>query len=445
MPSLSLQEAATATAVCAAVALLGSAFFLAFFFSQNITRGSCSPSFWLDKLCVNQAEPSLKEIAIASFPVFLSQSSQMLVLWDEEYFGRLWCNLELAAFASSGHAPQKMQFVPAWLAPWLLASICTDMISVSLLRVVWNTWTAETIATVVAACTLWLSNHGLASSQISVLLSWTLMVGVGSVSYYVTALPTVVSTLMKVQRHGGMLEQMAQFDIREASCKVEADRTIVEEKIGELFEAGFALTPKGGGPPVPLESPYCTPLLQDMESRLAGRDPLESFNAYVRGPLRDIVLDKVGSERHVPYHLALASTLPMILYALVDLLSCSGMSCQDAAESMKSRSLLHFALTLSAFWLVNILLIFPVVPPILFGLLGFVCSITSSTGLRLLLGTQCIFLLFTYAFLSSGLVFGLLVLTASGEVQWLAPLLLVVALLGTQLHVTFWRSRQHQR
>ena len=65
------------------------AFFLAFFFSQNITRGSCSPSFWLDKLCVNQAEPSLKEIAIASFPVFLSQSSQMLVLWDEEYFGRL--------------------------------------------------------------------------------------------------------------------------------------------------------------------------------------------------------------------------------------------------------------------------------------------------------------------------------------------------------------------
>ena len=58
--------------------------------------------------------------------------SMLLCMFLRPTTRRLWCNLELAAFASSGHAPQKMQFVPAWLAPWLLASICTDMISVSL-------------------------------------------------------------------------------------------------------------------------------------------------------------------------------------------------------------------------------------------------------------------------------------------------------------------------
>ena len=95
-------------------------FFLVFLFGHQIMGDT--PSVWVDKLCIHQTDPDLKAEQIASLAVFVARSQRMLILWDDTYFERLWCNLELATRARYGGA-EKVEVLPLWLAPWLLTSI----------------------------------------------------------------------------------------------------------------------------------------------------------------------------------------------------------------------------------------------------------------------------------------------------------------------------------
>ncbi|CAE7653746.1 unnamed protein product, partial [Symbiodinium pilosum] len=76
-------------------------FFMFFFFGHRLTLGVWSPSLWLDKLCICQSDEDGKAEAISALPEFVRRSSRMLILWDETYFERLWCNLEIAIFVKS--------------------------------------------------------------------------------------------------------------------------------------------------------------------------------------------------------------------------------------------------------------------------------------------------------------------------------------------------------
>ena len=62
-------------------------FFIAFFFGHSLAR----KTFWLDAACVNQANVFEKAATLQALPAFVANSSQMLVLWDDRYFERLWC------------------------------------------------------------------------------------------------------------------------------------------------------------------------------------------------------------------------------------------------------------------------------------------------------------------------------------------------------------------
>ena len=68
-------------------------FLMFFFFGHVVAKGLPASTVWLDKACINQVELDEKQLAIAALPDFLKQSSRVLVLWDETYFSRLWCNL----------------------------------------------------------------------------------------------------------------------------------------------------------------------------------------------------------------------------------------------------------------------------------------------------------------------------------------------------------------
>ena len=52
---------------------------------------------FLDRLCIHQTDPKLKQIGIDSLGGFLAHSKRMVVIYSSSYITRLWCIFELAA------------------------------------------------------------------------------------------------------------------------------------------------------------------------------------------------------------------------------------------------------------------------------------------------------------------------------------------------------------
>ena len=84
---------------CAVVGYVTLTFFL---FGAHVVRqalGAKPVECFLDVACIPQADPAAKQRGIASLGALLDRSERMLILLDKEYFTRLWCIFELAAFA----------------------------------------------------------------------------------------------------------------------------------------------------------------------------------------------------------------------------------------------------------------------------------------------------------------------------------------------------------
>jgi len=84
----------------------------ALFFLQRRRR------VFLDVLCIDQQDTSLKAAGLVSMGAFLKCSDSMLVLWDPSYTHRLWCVFELAAYLHSRPADKvKLIIRPTILGP----------------------------------------------------------------------------------------------------------------------------------------------------------------------------------------------------------------------------------------------------------------------------------------------------------------------------------------
>ena len=212
-------------------------FFVVFIFGQRLFGGRGSPSLWLDKLCVHQTDLDMKMDQIAALPVFVANSANMLVVWDETYFDRLWCNLELATFARYG-GTAKVTVLPTWLAPWLLCSIFLDLVSATIFEILERVFPGWTVALVNPVTEVTESLLGPNPALLNFVV-WFIMWFMTGVAYLPSSLPCLFSFRMKLQHHQRMLDRMAEFDLRAAECTEPSDREAVEEQAMEQIRVSI--------------------------------------------------------------------------------------------------------------------------------------------------------------------------------------------------------------
>ncbi|CAL1164142.1 unnamed protein product [Cladocopium goreaui] len=302
--------------------------FLAVYFLGHLWD---SRSFWFDRICVDQQNASLKLQTIQAIPGFVAQSKKMLVLWDDTYFERLWCNYELAIHVKTAASPRATKIVPLWMPFWTLFWICADTL-VALLS---------------------------ASEE----AGWSLYVFFGFLY--------AAFCLHKLQGHKRMLDQMSAFDLRNAKCTFEEDRAVIEELVLNLFDE--ALEPpirvafdapdaedgtveEAGEPLISLESLRA---IRHVTSYPSPDAIIGQFNDYVRGPLRQNLVAFLGTEDYISPKMCIVATLPIWFQSLMCVLSCDGASCEKSASDGGYASIYQYMIT-------NAVLQLPLLP---FGLL----------------------------------------------------------------------------
>eukprot|EP00438_Fugacium_kawagutii_P012652 Skav215607 [mRNA] locus=scaffold666:473675:482890:- [translate_table: standard] len=75
---------------------------------------------FLDRLCINQADPYEKTQGVLNIGACLKNSKSLLVILDDTYCGRLWCQFELAAFLKT-HEDQDLVIQPMSLTFFILS------------------------------------------------------------------------------------------------------------------------------------------------------------------------------------------------------------------------------------------------------------------------------------------------------------------------------------
>lgn len=87
-------------------------------------------SIFLDKVCISQADASLKAQGIASIGGFLRYSDCMLILWDATYLSRLWCVFELAGFAflQTYFPTKRIVMRPTFQGAWVLVGMSSVLL-----------------------------------------------------------------------------------------------------------------------------------------------------------------------------------------------------------------------------------------------------------------------------------------------------------------------------
>ena len=418
-------------------------FLVVFFLGHHAVHSLRPMSVWMDKACIHQTDHDFKHRQIQALPVFVARSSSMLVLWDE-YFRRLWCQLELATFARYGGA-RKVDFLPHWLAPWLLSTVVAN----SFVAVCWYIAidvTPEIPGSITAFCTRVLPPSFLDSASGAFVADAVWAVVATSLGT-LASIPWTVAGKAKLQAHALMLEQMACFDCRAAQCTIEADRVLVEQQVQKIF------TSQHDEEPVvqPASSPATCEHLQmtSNPSTMSGTDSdtpqiratsiqaeqeaLDAFNSYIRGPLRSAVMESVGSQLHVPYRMCLAATLPMTFYLPVDSFLCDD-GCRSRhglppiAEAFLSETLYGLAVS----WL-----IFPTYYPILLRMLKHASAVKSET-LQVVLAALSAIATFSYGSVCTGMVYGLTrSVFQQGLIGFVPFYLLLIILLLLQLRCLF--------
>ncbi|CAK9058651.1 unnamed protein product, partial [Durusdinium trenchii] len=191
-------------------------FFIFFFYGHVLACGRCSPSLWLDKICIPQADEVVKEECVRRLPEYLKASSQMLVLWDRTYFERMWCNLKKHTDR------QAVVMLPLWLAPWLLLIILIDWMSIRIFSLWWV-----------------VDSSGIPSvdgSYQSYFMRNIVYHFYNSLAYMPAGLVAALVFRRNLQLHRAMLSQLADFEVRSAKLSMERDRPMLEAQITALYD-----------------------------------------------------------------------------------------------------------------------------------------------------------------------------------------------------------------
>ena len=198
---------------------------------------------FLDKLCISQDDPVLKQAGIRSLGAILDHSKQMTLLWSQEYFSRLWCVFEVSSLLRSETGASKLEFVPMALATATLSAAAVTTVQAVV---------SSVVLSVNPITDLWLLN-GLAFLGICV---------------------TLVVVGAKYARSRKRLDaDLATFDVRSTQCFMESDRLLVYEVLRTWYGSD-------------------------------DDDGLDTFNITVRENLRRKVRSTFGSIGEVPFSTA---------------------------------------------------------------------------------------------------------------------------------------------
>eukprot|EP00438_Fugacium_kawagutii_P024166 Skav223375 [mRNA] locus=scaffold1536:221253:222023:+ [translate_table: standard] len=226
-----------------------------------------------------------------------------------------------------------------------------------------------------------------------------------------------------------MLDQMAAFDLRNAKCTLETDRRAIEEQVLSLWDEALE-------PPVSVafgaeeirdqeESllPEISPDIRHITSYPSNNEIIDQFNVYVRGPLRENVLEWMGKEDQVSLRLCSVATLPWLWLSVLSVLSCDGRThCEASSSHTGFPSAWQYAIIGIVYWGC----LAPMVAMTEFQLILFSCKwvqlkVSEHDALRTLLGSG---LCAVVMFLCDQIFFaqrGILVVTvAMYEPHWLA-------------------------
>ena len=292
--------------------------------------------FWIDEVCVHPTNAEVKSHMLQAIPAFVAQSKQMLVIWDDTYWQRLWCNYEVAIWVKASSAPQAIRFVPTWMPLCVLSSFAF-----------------LTLACFSFVGQVWIWKKGDWDSRLSYVASFMMIAAqVSTALPAASALPAFWLGMRKLQKHKSMLHQMEQFDIRSAECTVESDRKVIEEQILDLFDEALEPpvqvsfgTDAADDADAPLISPQALRDFRHITSYPTRDEILDQFNAYVRGPLRESVEASIGKENFLPLNSCIAAILPLVLGGFMIALGCDGRAdCKLSASNWGYTSVTEYML-----------------------------------------------------------------------------------------------------
>jgi hypothetical protein len=233
-------------------------------FGQEL--GIREPTCFLDKCCIHQTDQDKKLRGIQQLGVVLRTSTQMVALWEPEYFTRFWCIYELAAFA--------------FINDPLQGKKALDMLPVALPKaalVGYFSWCAYWFAVPWMMWWLWAEDDA-AWMRDTVHPNLQPIFCFAKHSYQVAwmaLIPCIISWRAWREYMTGwrdLFVQLRTFNVAQAQCSVASDRDIITSRIEGWF----------GG--------------------------VSEFEAWVRGPLARTVEAELASQGPMRYSMVFFST-----------------------------------------------------------------------------------------------------------------------------------------
>ncbi|CAE7385259.1 unnamed protein product [Symbiodinium natans] len=217
---------------------------------------------FLDRLCIAQHDPELKQQGIRGLAGFLSKSQNLIILWTPRTFTRLWCTFELARFLKpdDGDSNRPVQIVPVAM-PALVMLTCLANTSF---------WTLFHIFLTIEET----GNFGIKGFPIMLFAAGVL--GPFMFTFLVTQIYYGTQHLLEMAELEG---QMRGFSIRESQCAC----------------CGFDHVHPSTGEPILCDRSLVFQTLRRWYSDIEEQDYLDRFDALVREQLRVFVLEKLGS------------------------------------------------------------------------------------------------------------------------------------------------------
>jgi hypothetical protein len=183
---------------------------------------------FLDKCCINQTDSNKKAAGVQQLGAFLRNSEYLLVLWQPEYFTRLWCIYELAAFSYVNRSSCDRVLIRP-----LKVSVCAVVYCVGFLCPVSYAY--------LLSCTLYSSQHAesiVRTTQGAVQQFLYYFLGQFMCASIINMIPCLLMwTYGKwhVNDLRELLQQLSAFRLADTECQIAEDRNFVLGQITEWF------------------------------------------------------------------------------------------------------------------------------------------------------------------------------------------------------------------